>query len=165
VSIKVGSWFQQSNFFQEILLITYDIVCRVQARQIQREYRLSAHTVSVWGMFCRETTLVFLAGCFVKIGGPQNTVEIDESMFGRPKYHRGHPINGQWVFGGVERESGRTFLVPMLDRTADTLMAIIVTGSNPALRLSVIAGVRTAILVLKLTRTAPLITASTSSIL
>jgi transposase-like protein len=29
------------------------------------------------------------------------------------------------VFGGVERESGRTFLVPVRDRTADTLMAII----------------------------------------
>jgi len=29
------------------------------------------------------------------------------------------------VFGGVERESGRTFLVPVPDRTADTLVAII----------------------------------------
>jgi transposase len=29
------------------------------------------------------------------------------------------------VFGGVERESGETFLVPVQDRTADTLMATI----------------------------------------
>jgi transposase-like protein len=29
------------------------------------------------------------------------------------------------VFGGVERESGRSFLVPVPDRTADTLEAII----------------------------------------
>jgi len=29
------------------------------------------------------------------------------------------------VFGGVERESGETFLVPVPDRTADTLMTII----------------------------------------
>jgi transposase-like protein len=28
------------------------------------------------------------------------------------------------VFGGVERESGETFLVPVPDRTADTLMTI-----------------------------------------
>jgi transposase-like protein len=53
------------------------------------------------------------------------TVEIDERKFGRRKYHRGHPVKGQWVFGGVERESGATFLVPVKDRTADTLMVII----------------------------------------
>jgi transposase-like protein len=29
------------------------------------------------------------------------------------------------VFGGVERESGKTFLVPVKDRTADTLMTVI----------------------------------------
>jgi len=29
------------------------------------------------------------------------------------------------VFGGVERESGETFLVPVPDRTTDTLMTII----------------------------------------
>jgi len=60
VSIKLGSWFQQSNFIvQEILLITYDIVRREPALHIQSEYCLSAHTVADWGMFCRETILVF----------------------------------------------------------------------------------------------------------
>jgi transposase-like protein len=34
-------------------------------------------------------------------------------------------VKGQWVFGGVERESGKTFLVHVPDRTADTLMAVI----------------------------------------
>jgi len=52
-------------------------------------------------------------------------MEIDKSKFGKCKYSRGHPVKGQWVFGGVERESQRTFLVPVPDRTADTLMAII----------------------------------------
>jgi transposase-like protein len=76
-------------------------------------------------MFCRETRLVFMEHCSDKIGGPNKTVKIDESKFGRRRYHRGHPAKGQWVFGGVERESGRTFLVPVPDRTADTLVAII----------------------------------------
>jgi len=88
----------------------------------QRHY---THTVADWGMFCRETMVVFLEGSSVKIGGPNKTVEIDESKFGRRKYYRGHPAKGQWVFGGVERESGETFLVPVPDRTADTLMTII----------------------------------------
>ena len=34
-------------------------------------------------------------------------------------------VKGQWVFGGVERESGRTFLVPVPDRIANTLIAAI----------------------------------------
>jgi transposase-like protein len=35
------------------------------------------------------------------------------------------------VFGGVERESGKTFLVPVPDRTAKTLMAVIDTWIEP----------------------------------
>jgi hypothetical protein len=53
-----------------------------------------------------------------KIGGPNKIVEIDESKFGRRKYNRGHPVTGHCVFGGVERESGRTFFVPVPDRSA-----------------------------------------------
>ena len=124
-SIKHGSWFQQSNLtFREILLVMYDIVRRKPARRIRQEYCLSSSTVADWGMFCRETTLVFMEGCLGKNGGSNKTVEIDESKFGRRKYHRGHPVKGQWVFGGVERESCRTFLVTVPERTADTLVTI-----------------------------------------
>ena len=107
------------------MLLTYDIVHHEPAHQIQNEYSFGGHTVTDWGMFCRETMLVFLEGCSVKIGGPNKTVEIDESKFGRRKFHKGHPVKGQWVFGGVERESGETFLVSVKDRTPDTLLAII----------------------------------------
>lgn len=44
------------------------------------------------------------------------TVEIDESKFGKRKYHRGHAVDGTWVFGGYERGSGRVFMVPVEDR-------------------------------------------------
>ena len=126
LSIRDGSWFQQSNLtLLETLLITYDIVCREQAHRIQSEYGFGSHTIADWGMFCREVMLEYLERSSVKIGGPNKTVEIDESKFGRRKYHRGHPVKGQWVFGGVERESGQTFLVPVKDKTADTLLAVI----------------------------------------
>jgi transposase-like protein len=75
--------------------------------------------------------LVYMEGCSEKIGGPSKTVKIDESKFGRRKYHRGHPIKGQWVFGGVERESCKTFLVPVPDTTADTSMAVITAWIEP----------------------------------
>jgi len=59
------------------------------------------------------------------VGGPGLIVEIDESKFGRRKYHRGHRVEGQWVFGGVERGTGRCFLVPVEKRDKDTLLTII----------------------------------------
>ena len=56
-----------------------------------------------------------------KIGGVVKTVEIDERKFGKRKYNTGHQVKGQWVFGGVERGNGKTFLVAVQDRTAETL--------------------------------------------
>ena len=76
--------------------------------------------------------LVFIEGCSQKTGGPNRTVEIDESKFGRRKYPGGHPRKVQWVSGGVERGSGRKFLVPVPDRTADTLATIIHDRFEPA---------------------------------
>jgi transposase-like protein len=63
-----------------------------------------------------------MEGCSEKIGSPNKTVE---SKFGKRKYSRGHLVQGQWVFGGIERESRKTFLDPVPDRTAETLMAVI----------------------------------------
>jgi len=100
-------------------------VCCEPATKIQSEYRLSSYTVADWGMFCRETMLVFLEGCYVKLGGTNTTVKIDESKVGRRKYHREHTVKGQWLFGGVEGGSDKTFLVTVSDRTAHTLMTII----------------------------------------
>jgi hypothetical protein len=67
-------------------------------------------------MFCRETMLVFMERCSEKIGGPNKTVEIDNSKFSQHKYHRRHPVKDQWVYGGVEGGSGRTFLAPVPDK-------------------------------------------------
>ena len=58
------------------------------------------------------------------IGGVGKIVEIDESKFGKRKYHRGRRVDGVWVFGGIERES-RCFMVSVEDRTAATLIPII----------------------------------------
>ena len=41
------------------------------------------------------------------------------------KYHRGKRVEGQWVFCGVERDSGKCFLEPVENRSAETLMALI----------------------------------------
>ena len=60
-----------------------------------------------------------------QIGGPGKHIEIDESKFGKRKYHRGKRVDGVWVFGGIERESKRCFFEIVSDRSAETLIPII----------------------------------------
>jgi transposase-like protein len=59
------------------------------------------------------------------LGGDEKVVEIDESKFGKRKYHRGHRVEGQWVVGGFERGSGRVFMVPVESRDEATLIDVI----------------------------------------
>ena len=59
----------------------------------------------------------------LKIGCPVKTVEIDESKFGKQKYHKCRRKEGVWVFGGIERKSKNCFLTSVPDRSAETLIA------------------------------------------
>ena len=58
--------------------------------------------------------------------GTSVVVEIDETKFFHRKYHRGQWRPGHWVFGGIERGSGKCFLVEVPDRRAVTLKETIV---------------------------------------
>ena len=68
------------------------------------------------------------------IGGPGRIVQIDEAKFGKRKYNRGHRVEGNWVFGGIEYiydiqnfrfKAGKTFCVVVPKRDFDTLFPII----------------------------------------
>lgn len=53
-------------------------------------------------------------------------MEIDETVLCRPKYRgKGLAADKQWFFGGVERGSGRAFMVPVEQRNAATLLPIL----------------------------------------
>ena len=53
----------------------------------------------------------------MQLGGNGAIVEIDESKFMHWKYH--------WVFGLIEHDTLNTVLVPIEDRSAQTLLPII----------------------------------------
>ena len=60
------------------------------------------------------------------IGGPGISVEIDESKFGKRKYHKGHAVEGQWVFGGREKnDKSKVFMIPVDNRKQETLIPLI----------------------------------------
>lgn len=53
--------------------------------------------------------------------GEAIVVEIDESLFFQRKYHRGANKPGKWVFGRVERGSGKCFIVKVKNHTKQLL--------------------------------------------
>ena len=44
---------------------------------------------------------------------------------GKRKYHRGHLVEGQWGFGGIEEDSRKSFVVAVEDRSERTLIPLI----------------------------------------
>ena len=73
-------------------------------------------------MFCRELCEVTLFENRQRLGGPGKVVQTDESKIGKRKYHRGHVVEGQWVFGVIEEDSRKCFIVTVEDRSEKTLL-------------------------------------------
>jgi len=83
-----------------------------------------------WCNFMRKEYQVWLTNNNEQIGGMDadgepTVVEIDESKYFHRKYHRGQWRDGHWVFGGIERDSGKCFLVEVPDRCAATFQPLI----------------------------------------
>jgi len=73
-------------------------------------------TIIDWCNFFRDECENWVEVNSGEIGGIDDNgdavvVEIDETKYFHRKYHRGQWREGHWVFGGIERGSGRCFLV------------------------------------------------------
>ncbi|KFM72405.1 hypothetical protein X975_25370, partial [Stegodyphus mimosarum] len=131
-SIRYGSWFCNSKLrMDEIFFLTYEMLRGTKTGAIQEQYFLASNTLANWRQFINKTILDYIELSTEKIGGIEKIVEIDESKFGKRKYTRGHAVERQWVFGGVERESGKLFLVALHNRSEKTLLGIIKEWLKP----------------------------------
>ena len=112
LSIRKGSWSEESNLtLGKILKHTYWWCQDLDQWQIRRQLKINPNTAVDWDSFCRETCEVTMLAKSEKIGGKGKTVQFDENKVGKRKYHRGHRVEGQWVFGGVEEDTRKSFLV------------------------------------------------------
>lgn len=125
-TVRADSWFENSNLsLAEMVEITYWWTRDVPQTQMRHELELSCNTSVDWYNYCREICEVTLLESKDQLGGEGKTVQIDESKFGKRKYHRGHRVEGQWVFGGIEDGSRKCFLVAVEKRDEETLLSII----------------------------------------
>ena len=92
LSPKTGSWFENSKLdYHSILLITYCWSVGHPNWAAALECDISENSIVDWYNFCRDTCALSLDNQqkpFNQIGGPGKVVEIDESCFGKNKYHR-----------------------------------------------------------------------------
>ena len=105
LSIRAGSWFEQSKMtLEEILKYCYWWCQELDLAQIRHELGLATHTGVDWDSFCREVCEISLMEDSQSIGGEGKVVQIDESKFGKRKYHRDITLRGS----GYSAESRTT---------------------------------------------------------
>lgn len=98
---------------------------------VKNELKVSDKGICDWASFCREVLVEWCIKRQGKIGGNGTIVEIDESKFGKRKYNVGRIVEGQWVFGGVCRQTRDCFMVPVERRDSDTLLSVIQERVEP----------------------------------
>jgi transposase-like protein len=128
-SIFKDSFFSKNHVkCNQTIMIGYLWLCKSSYTTIQMLTGHSPNTVSDYMRFFRELVVDTLEDQSQKIGGEGIIVEVDESKFGRRKYHRGRRVNGVWVIGGIEKtERKRCFLVKVERRDENTIKRILET--------------------------------------
>lgn len=126
-SIRANSFFQKSK----VPLITWLHVIYLWSveesnKRIMEMTELSHTTVVKMLAALRSVCSNKLVANPITLGGQGRTVETDKSLFGhKQKYHRGRVAKAPWVFGMIERGSGRVVFFRVPNRQRPTIYPII----------------------------------------
>ena len=140
-SVLHGSWFSKTKLgARKALMIVCGFASELNYQQFEFFLEIrSSKTICEWKNFCREVTAFSVVEIFgKKIGGVGMTVEVDESMLFRRKNHIGrllrNEMEGCWIVGGICRETGEGFAVHVPNRSAETLLPILIEHIEPGTR-------------------------------
>ena len=66
------------------------------------------------------------------VDGEGIEVQVDESKFGKRKYHRGHRVEDAWVMGGVELTQDRKMFAKVIEkRDQGTILDVLSNHIHP----------------------------------
>lgn len=117
VEFRTGTFFAKSKLSMFKMLGFVNLwVDNASLKLIMNQVEIAKQTAVDWASFSREVVFDAYLLHPAKLGGPGITVEIDESKFGKRKYHRGKRVEGQWIFGAYERGTGNVLMMAVEDR-------------------------------------------------
>lgn len=127
ISIYTNSFFSELRTpVRKVLQVGYLWLLKCPSGGIAAYTGLHKQTVADLLLYYRQLAAASLDDEDTAIGGEGVIVELDESKFGKRKYHRGHRVEGVWVFGGIERtEKKKSFVKVVEDRSAETLLRVV----------------------------------------
>ncbi|XP_028133902.1 uncharacterized protein LOC114329089 [Diabrotica virgifera virgifera] len=132
-SVRDGSFFARSSLsIYQIIILMYGFANDFPQKLIRREVSLGncTKTATRWCLNCRQVCTRYFEQHPVELGGFDEqgeplVVELDESSFLPRKNLRGADKKEEWVFGGLERKTGKLFLTPVQERKEETLLPLI----------------------------------------
>jgi hypothetical protein len=111
---------------QTVMLIGYLWLAKCSHTSVQLITGCSSATITRLTKLFRQLVADEVEENEGQIGGDGVVVEVDESKFGKRKYHRGHHVEGAWVIGGVERTPERRIFAEVVERRdAPTLITVV----------------------------------------
>jgi transposase-like protein len=140
-SIRTDSFFSRSHLsLRQILFIMYWWAAEHSQRSLLMELSISKVTVIDWNNFCRDICISWNSKNPIEIGGQSEDgspiiIEMDETVIFKPKYNRGRVPTTRWLFGAIERSTGKCFMECVRNRKAETLLPIIAKHCLPGSRL------------------------------
>lgn len=115
-----------------MLDLIYLITSNITTKAIQQVLGISRKTISRYKKLLKRMMERKFDEANWKIGGENVIVEIDESLFGKRKNHKGRIVEGVWVLGLVERTQARKIvLIKIAKRDKLTLSDIICKFVEP----------------------------------
>lgn len=133
VSTNKGTFLEKTNLqpWQVLLFCASWLRKTYKQSDAIENLEIKSEACVDWRSFCSEVTLDWFEHQDA-IGGENVVVEIDETVIVKRKQNTGRILKQLWLFGGIERNSKKHFIVPLQDpdnislpRNRDTLFPII----------------------------------------
>lgn len=127
-SIRTNSIFSQSNLpIRKIVRLLCCWCTHTSITNAAGIVGVNINSVGKWYKICRELCVEAMATHPMQVGGVGHVVEIDEtSLKKKSKYGKGKKYPDEWLFGGVDRTTGKWFgVLTHGDRTKKTLSLLI----------------------------------------
>lgn len=126
ISIRQGSVFSGSHLtISQLMSLIFDWVCEVPVTASAPLNGVNSETAINWYESCRQNCTNRLIAMNNILGGPNHTVEVDESLMFKRKNNIGHVVEQNWIFGAYDTTLKKGMVRRVQHRNRLTLEPII----------------------------------------